>query len=48
MEFDVSRDPDALEELVEALGSRMTPTIVIGEKVIIGFDPEQLDVLLGG
>lgn len=26
--------------------SRMTPTLVIGDKVIIGFDPEQLDKVI--
>ena len=47
-EYDVSRDSAALEELVEVLRSRMTPTTVIGERVVIGFDPDQLDELLAG
>jgi glutaredoxin len=45
-EFDVTRDQQALEDLVEVHRSRMTPTIVIGGQVIVGFDPEQLDELL--
>ena len=39
-------DPDALEELVEVHRSRMTPTLVIGDRVILGFDREELDELL--
>ena len=45
-EFDVTCDPDALEELVEVHRSRMTPTVVIGSRVIVGFDREQLEELL--
>jgi hypothetical protein len=42
----VTRDPAALEELVEVHRSRMTPTLVIGERVILGFDRQELDELL--
>lgn len=42
---DVQADPEALSELV-ALNSRSTPTIVVGEEVMIGFDPERLLQLL--
>jgi hypothetical protein len=28
--------------------SRSTPTLVVGEQVMIGFDPELLDQLLSG
>ena len=45
-ELDVTRDHQALEDLVEVHRSRMTPTIVIGEKVIIGFDRDQLEEVL--
>jgi glutaredoxin len=31
---------------VETYQSRSTPTLVIGEEVMIGFDPERLDQLL--
>ncbi|MBV8114962.1 MAG: NrdH-redoxin [Silvibacterium sp.] len=43
---DVQADPAALRELVE-LNSQSTPTIVVGDEVMIGFDPERLDALLG-
>ena len=39
-------DADALEELVEVHRSRMTPTLVIGGRVVMGFDPQQIDELL--
>lgn len=42
---DVQADPAALRELV-GLNSRSTPTIVVGEEVMIGFDPDRLDSLL--
>jgi glutaredoxin-like YruB-family protein len=42
---DVQSDPAALDELVR-LNSRSTPTIVVGEEVMIGFDPDRLDSLL--
>jgi hypothetical protein len=33
---------------VETYQSRSTPTLVIGQEVMIGFDPERLDKLLAG
>ncbi|HUY81868.1 MAG TPA: glutaredoxin family protein [Acidobacteriaceae bacterium] len=42
---DVQADPAALRELVR-LNSRSTPTIVVGDEVMIGFDPERLETLL--
>jgi len=35
-----------VRELVETYGSRATPTIVIDEQVLVGFDPEQIDEAL--
>jgi glutaredoxin len=42
---DVQADPVALRELME-LNSRSTPTIVVGNEVMIGFDPDRLEALL--
>ena len=42
---DVQADPAALRELVR-LNSRSTPTIVVGDEVMIGFDPDRLEALL--
>lgn len=44
---DVSSDQDAVQDLVYKYGSHSTPTVVIGDSVMIGFDPERLDQLLG-
>jgi hypothetical protein len=33
---------------VETYQSRSTPTLVIGQEVMIGFDPDRLDELLAG
>lgn len=49
MEFeerDISRDQSAVEEL-KSYGSHSTPTVVVGEQVLVGFNPKQLDKLLG-
>jgi hypothetical protein len=43
----VSNDFGAVRELVETWHSRATPTVVVGEEVVIGFDPERIDELLG-
>jgi len=44
----VSQDQQAVFQLVRTYKSRSTPTIVVGNKVMIGFDPEQLDQMLDG
>ena len=43
---DVSSDQRAIFELVRTYNSRSTPTIVVGEQIMIGFDPEKLDAML--
>jgi hypothetical protein len=45
---DVSVDQQAVFELVRKYNSRSTPTIIVGDQVMIGFDPEQLDRMLAG
>jgi glutaredoxin-like YruB-family protein len=45
-ERDVRSDPNAGRELVEKYQSHSTPTIVVEEQVMIGFDPERLEKLL--
>jgi glutaredoxin len=42
----VSHDAQAQEELL-ALGSRSTPTIKIGDEVLIGFSPSKIAKALG-
>ena len=45
-ERNVLRDAEAVRELKEKYNSGSTPTLVIGEQVLIGFDPERIDQLL--
>ena len=45
-ERNVLRDEEAERELKEKYNSRSTPTLVVGEQVLIGFDPERIDQLL--
>ncbi len=35
-----------MEDLVHKYQSRSTPTVVVGDEVMIGFDPERLDQML--
>jgi glutaredoxin len=42
----VTDDDAALHELSDKYKSRSTPTVVIGDEVLVGFDPERLDQLL--
>jgi glutaredoxin len=46
IEKDVSADQVAVFELVRKYNSRSTPTVVIDDEVLIGFDPEQLTAAL--
>jgi glutaredoxin-like YruB-family protein len=46
-ERDITADPAAVRELIEKYHSHSTPTLVIGEEVMIGFDPVRLDEILG-
>ena len=42
----MSCDPTAVREMVGTYKSRATPTIVVGEEIMIGFDPERLEKLI--
>jgi glutaredoxin len=44
----VSSDAQAVDELIHKHQSRSTPTLVIGDEVVIGFDPDRVDELLMG
>lgn len=46
VKYDVSQDQEALGRLLDDLGSRQTPTIVVDDQVLIGFDPDKLGQLL--
>lgn len=42
----MSADQQAVFELVRTYKSRSTPTIVVGDQVMVGFDPDRLDEML--
>jgi glutaredoxin-like YruB-family protein len=46
VERDVTQDQSAVEEL-HMYGSHSTPTVVVGDHVMVGFNPERLDKILG-
>ena len=43
---DVTSDYSAVRELVGKYQSRSTPTIVVGDQVMIGFDPDRLEQMI--
>jgi glutaredoxin len=45
-ERDISKDSEARRTMTETYGSNETPTMLIDEEVIIGFDPGLLDQIL--
>ena len=45
-ERSIEDDEDVVRELQEKYNSDSTPTVVIGDEVLIGFDPERIDELL--
>jgi len=46
VEKDVINEPKNLEELVQKAGRRATPTLVIGDEVIVGFDKPEIEKAL--
>jgi len=47
-EKDIRADHDALRELVGALDSRVTPTLVVDGRIMKGFLPQELEEWLSG
>jgi glutaredoxin 3 len=43
IEKDVIKDPQNLEELARKTGRRATPTLVIGDEVIVGFEKGEIE-----
>lgn len=46
-EIDVGVDLVAREEMIRKTESTGVPTVLVGDNVVIGFDREKLDALLG-
>ncbi len=47
-ERDIQSNPDYLRILTEELDSRTTPTLVAADKIIVGFDQAEYELLAGG
>lgn len=48
-ERDVSRDTDALQEMVNLTGgARTVPVVAVDGEAVVGFNRERLDELIGG
>lgn len=47
-EKDIRADDAYKRELVEDLKSRSTPTLVVGDQVVMGFDAAEYERALGG
>lgn len=45
-ERDISADPEARRQMTEDYDSNETPTLVIHDEAVVGFDPALLDQLL--
>lgn len=45
--IDVSSDEKAASEMVEKSGQMGVPVIMVGEKVVVGFNKEELKKVLG-
>ncbi|MBM3251464.1 MAG: NrdH-redoxin [Candidatus Omnitrophica bacterium] len=46
--FDVSRDKAKLDEMIKLSGQMGVPVLDIDGNVVVGFDKERIDNLLGG
>ena len=45
-EYNVTEDPEALQELVRLTGRRSVPVITCGKDVMVGFDPGRLEQMI--
>jgi glutaredoxin 3 len=45
-EHNIEDDPDARLQMMEISRHNIVPTVVVGEEVVVGFDPRRLDRLL--
>ena len=45
-EINIRRDAEALREMVEDLHSRVTPTVVFGSEIVLGFDAAKYEEAL--
>lgn len=46
-DINVQKDKKALEEMARRYGIRVTPVVVIGDRVMVGFNAPKIDKFLG-
>src|SRR6516165_7176920 len=46
VEFDISKDGNALDEMIRLSGARSVPVIVGCEDVVVGFDEHRLEAMI--
>jgi glutaredoxin-like YruB-family protein len=46
-EKDITKDRSAFDDLVNKYKIRATPLVVYGEKTVVGFNPDEIQKLLG-
>jgi len=46
IEKDVTSDPKSLEELTQKTGRKATPTLIIGDEIIVGFSKPEIESAL--
>lgn len=46
-EVDVAADVESARQLMDVSGQRSVPVTTVGDQVIVGFDPDSIDDLLG-
>ena len=45
-EYNVAQDREKLQEMVQMTGQRGVPVVVVGDKVIVGFNQSKIDEAL--
>jgi Glutaredoxin and related proteins len=48
VEKDVTKDRSAFDDLVHKYKIRATPLVVYGEKTVVGFNPDEIQKMIGG
>ncbi len=47
-EKDITKDRSAFDDLIHKYKIRATPLVVFGEKTVVGFNPDEIQKLIGG
>jgi len=45
-EYDVAKDERARDEMVRKTGRMAVPTVIVGDKAVVGFDKDELEKLI--